>query len=113
MATIDINQKAASSGKATYLWETVTGSDVGEALEVNGHAGLAMAVQMTGTFGAAVTMQGSIDGSTWASLKDTQGNDAALSATGIIELSTAVKFIRPSAAASVSDVDVYLCIRRG
>jgi len=113
MATINISQQDASGDKVTYLWETVTGGDVGEALEVNGHSSLVMAVQMTGTIGATVTMQGSIDGTTWASLKDTQGNDAALSAAGIIELSTAVRFIRPSAAAGTSDVDVYLCVSRG
>jgi len=113
MAVIDLQSVAFDGGKSVHLWETVTGSDTGEPLDLGGLASLAVAVQMTGTFGDTVTMQGSIDGTNYATLKDVQGSDAALSAAGIIEIATAVRYIRPSAGASITDVDVHICARRG
>lgn len=109
MATI--NLQSLSNG--VYLWETVTGDDVGEGVQTNGLAGLSACVQIVGTFGAAVTMQGSIDGVNWATLKTVDGSDAALTAAGLLEIATGAVYIRPSAASSVSDVDVYIALRRG
>ena len=113
MAIIDLQTLTSGANGAVFLWETVTGDDTGAPLELNGMAGLAVAVQITGTFGAAVTMQGSIDGTNWATLKTVDGADASLSSAGLLEIATGARYIRPSAASSVSDVDVYLASRRG
>ena len=113
MAIIDLQTNAQGAAGAVFLWETVTGDDTGEPLQLNGMAGLAVCVQMTGTFGAAVTMQGSVDGTNWATLKTVDGSDAELTAAGLLEIATGARYIRPSAASGVSDVDVYLASRRG
>lgn len=90
------------------LWETLTGSDTGEPLYL-GQGGAQVAVQVTGTFGAAVSIQGTIDGTNWFDLTSGPGGSAVnFTAAGYAEISTAVWAIRPSAAALVSDVDVYL-----
>lgn len=113
MAVITPTRVVAQGGKSVHLWETVTGGDTGEPLDLGGLAGLACAVQAVGTFGDTLTIQGSIDGTNWATLKDPLGTDATLTAAGIIELATAVRYIRPSAGASITDVDVYVCVAKG
>jgi len=113
MAVIDLDKVQAIGGGAVFLWETVTATDTGEPIEILGHAGLACAVQAIGTFGGTLAIEGSIDGTNYVTLKTTQGDDATLTAAGVLEIATAVRYIRPSAGAGVSDVDVYICIRRG
>lgn len=104
MATIALTKNT----NGTFLWETVTGDDVGEALELP-NGGAQLAVQVTGTFGAAVTMEGTIDGTNWFGLTAGPGGSAiSLEAAGYAEISTAAKAVRPAAASSVSDVDVSL-----
>lgn len=104
MATIDTTKAA----NGTQLWETLTAADVGAAL-VLPKGGAQLAVQVTGTFGGILTMEGTVDGTNWATLKNSPGGtDVTFSATGIADISTAVYAIRPSAGAGISDVDVYV-----
>lgn len=104
MATINLT----TLPEHRFRWETVTGNDVGEVLWLQ-KGGAQIAVQVTGTFGDTLTMQGTIDGTTWFSLLSGPGGEAVtFTAAGYAEISTAVWGIRPSAGASITDVDVYL-----
>lgn len=69
-------------------------------------------VQMSGTFGGAVTMQGSndvVNASEWNGLTDPQGNSVSMTAAGLEAIMENPYWIRPSAAAGVSAVTVRLC----
>lgn len=61
-------------------------------------------VQMTGTFGAAVTLAGSNDGTNFVTLKDTGGNDISMTAAGLVDFSAACAYIKPVAGAVTSVV---------
>lgn len=104
MAIIDHQQLSHKR----HLWETLTATDTGEPLFL-GLGGAQLAVQVLGTFGGTVSMQGTIDGTTWFDLTTGPGGDAvSFTAAGYAEITTAVWAIRPSAGSGVSDVDCYL-----
>lgn len=94
MANISPARQDTGSSGVLIQWTPLTASDTALPAEVGGIAGLAAAVQVTGTV-TDVDIEGSIDGTNWVILKDTQGNDATLTAAGIVELSTSVRYIRP------------------
>lgn len=104
MATIDL----AANDNGSFRWETVTGSDVGAPLTLP-KGGAQVAVHVTGTFGDTLTIQGTVDGTNWFTLLDGPGgSDVTFTAAGYAEISTAVRAIRPSAGASITDVDVHI-----
>jgi len=105
MATID----HARNDNGSFTWEGLTGSDVGADLNVPRGA-IITTVQLTGTFGGTVPIQGTVNGVDWFTLTDAQGNAAEATAASAIELTTAARAIRPSAGAGVSDVDVHVAI---
>lgn len=84
------------AGATQISWDAITGA-VGEAaLELKGSRSLAGAVQViSGTVGS-ITLQGSNDGTNWATLKDLQGTDIALTAlSAMSEFTTSARYIRP------------------
>ena len=106
--------------KEMILWETVTCGDTGSAYEVPDWA-CTGTVQTFGTFATAdsppaactLTMQGSNDGSTWATLHADDGNDIAFTAAGMEVIAELPRYVRPSLdKASGGDVDVYLFMRK-
>lgn len=104
MATIDL----ARTDNENHIWETVTGSDVGEALPLP-TGGAQLAIHVMGTFGDTLTMQGTIDGTNWFTLSSGPGgSEVTFTAAGYVEVATAVHAVRPSAGASITDVDVLL-----
>ena len=106
MAVIDLTR----STSGVYYWETVTGSDTGAPLELP-RGGAQVAIQYFGTFGDTLTLQASIDGTTWATLSTGPGGSAVTAtAAGLVEVSTAARYIRPSAGASITDVDVWVSV---
>ena len=106
MATIPLTKNA----NGTWLWETVTGSDVGRGLKLPS-GGAQVAVYVTGTFGDTLTMQGTVDGSNWFTLTaGPGGDDVTFASAGYVEVATAVHSIRPSAGASITDVDVSVSL---
>lgn len=109
MATIT-PQDIYETGVRTVTWETVTSGDTIERFRPNGPEGLVGSVQMTGTFGAAVTLAGSNDGTNFVTLKDTRGTDISMTAAGLVDFSTAAKYIKP-VEAGVTDVDVTVVLR--
>lgn len=61
-------------------------------------------VQVSGTIGGAtIVLQGSNDGVTYATLKDTAGNDISFTAAGYAEFSSAAAFVKPSISAGTGD----------
>ena len=109
-----------SNVKELTLWETVTCGDTGTAYDVPNWAD-SLTVQAMGTFTDAssppatstLTMQGSNDGSTWATLHADDGNDIAFTAAGMEIIAELPAYIRPShSLASGGDVDVYLFARK-
>lgn len=91
-------------------WEGIANGDTIPALQVPTTEGAIGSVQMTGTFGAAVTLAGSNDGTNFVTLKDTAGNDISLTAAGLVDFSTAALYIKP-VEAGVTDVDVTVILR--
>jgi hypothetical protein len=86
-----------------YTWDAlVANNDVGKAIEtLNGSS---HCVQMTGTFGAAVVLEGSNDGTNYSTLNDAQGNAISLTATGVKQIVELPRYIRPKSAAVTSVV---------
>lgn len=68
-------------------------------------------VQMSGTFGAAVTIEGSndvVNANVWNTLTDPQGNLISMTAAGIEAVMENPYWIRPNAASGVNNVTVRL-----
>lgn len=102
-----------SIGGATMItWDPITGA-VGEtAVQTGGIAGMAGAVQVIGGTPGSVALQGSLDGTNWAALKDPQGGVIALTALGAYaEFSSAARFIRPLGNAGSAAAVVRVIIR--
>lgn len=109
MATIEA-VATYNAGATKVLWETVANGDTIKAYRTKGVEGAVGSVQMTGTFGAAVTLAGSNDGANFVTLKDTSGADISLTAAGLVDFSTAALYIKP-VEAGVTDVDVTVILR--
>ena len=107
MAVVNYNNEA--NQKFTYL--TMGGSDTGQPVFMDAGVGLLLSVQAvvgggSGFDGGTLTIQVSNDGTNWSTIKDVNGTDSAFTANGMVEISTGAQFIRPSADASIDDVDV-------
>ena len=112
MATINyVRSKPAGNGIEKVFWETLTTANAdGQPVIPSSTAPAIASVQMTGTFGAAVVLQGSNDGTNYFTLKDTAGNDISMTAAGGADFSVGCLQIRPLAGA-VTDVDVTVIFR--
>lgn len=113
MATITPTvEKIDSSNGHAYIvtWEQLTENDTAAAVELIQFSD--RSVQITGTFGGdAVTLQGSNDGSTFATLNDPFGDPISMSAAGISGIAELTRWVRPGTpAGSSADVDVFLVI---
>jgi hypothetical protein len=98
MATISAAVTQVSGQAAVITWASLTSatSDVGEAVEMPYLSD--RSVQVFGTFGTggACTLQGSNDGTNWATLDDTQGTAIAQTAAGVKQLAPITRYIRPN-----------------
>ncbi len=95
MATVESTIAETDGRSYTATWAGLTTGDVGDALRYAGHAD--RTVQVFGTFGGAtVTLQGSLDGTNWATLNDAQGDPISITAAKIESVTEAVRFTRPS-----------------
>jgi len=110
MAVISQTTTSIGGGVAQIMWEALGSGDTGAPSSPLKTASAVACVQMTGTFGAAVVLEGSNDGVNWSTLKDLQGNDISMTAAGLVDFSTAARYVRPNAGA-VSDVDVIMVVR--
>lgn len=90
------------------IWAQLAAGDTGAPYYLPPMRGPITAFQVTGISGHTVALQGTIDGTTWAALQDRLGSDIAMTANGIVEVSTAVLAIRPSVASGTGTVTVYM-----
>ena len=98
------------SGLALASWDDLANGQAGDAASCARWAD--KSVQVSGTFGAggSVTIQGSIDGTTYADLHDPQGNALTFTAAGIEVIAENTILIRPNVTAgdgtTALDVDI-------
>lgn len=95
-------------------WALIANGDDGTPLAMVGSAD--RAIQITGTFGSggSITIQGSNDGSTYATLHDPGGNDLTFTSPGIHAVLEITKFIRPKVTAGdgTTSLNAILLVRR-
>ena len=93
-------------------WDALGQNEAGSAVELPEYAD--MTVQVVGTFnGGTVTIQGSNDGATWATLNDPSSAALTFTSTRIEGILENPRYIRPSNSDTASmDIDVYLTARR-
>lgn len=103
------NHPNGTLGISGYVWENLTQTDLdGQPIAVSRRSD--RTVQVIGTFGGAtVTIQGSLDGTNWATLNDLQGTALTFTSARIEGVSEIVTYIRPlvSGASGTTDLDVY------
>lgn len=91
-------------------WEGIANGDTIVAFQVPGTEGAIASVQITGTFGAAVALGASDDGTNFPTVSDQNTNDISATADARFEFSTAALYIKPTEA-GVTDVDVTVTLR--
>lgn len=71
-------------------------------------------VQVVGTFGGGtITIEGSNDGSNWATLTDPQGNNLAITSAKIEQISEMTLYVRPKPSVGTGmNIDVIFALRR-
>lgn len=93
-------------------WNAMGNDDTGSALEMPGSSD--RSVQVVGNFGGAtVTLEGSNDGTNYATLTDPQGNAISMTSTGLEMISELTRYVRPKTAGGTgTDVDVFLLVKK-
>jgi hypothetical protein len=119
MATItgSIDRNLSEVGNAALVtWTPMTfaGLDVGAPVQWVEYAD--RCVQVSGTFGAAgsVTLEGSNDGVTYATLADPQGNALTITAAKLEQVLELPRYVRPRVTAGdgTTSLTVTICMRR-
>lgn len=102
----------ADSITTTYTWSGITNSDTAAALVMPRTKGAVAAIQITGTpDSATVILQGSNDGTNWASLTDVNNDAISLTAsTSVVDFSTAAAQIRPSVSGGGGSQDLNVIV---
>lgn len=91
-------------------WGPLAASVNGDPLRINRRSLVLSAVQVTGTFGGTVSLQGSLDGIDWFVLRDTRGNLCDFTAASLVELSSAVRYVRPVTGVGVVAATVKIAL---
>lgn len=102
------------NGIATITWSGLTGTDTGQPMAFSSLAD--KTVQVFGTIGAAITIQGSNDprvltdpgNAVWATLNDYAGNALSFTVAGLKLIAEAPQFIRPNCAAGTTNATVII-----
>lgn len=118
MATREATVKELYNGAAREItWEGFAAADdVGRGVDVGAYNELC--VQMFGTLATTPNMiiEGSNDGSSWATLKDVHGTAlSAIATTAVHQIAEKPRFIRPrfsATAGGTPDIDVRIIARR-
>lgn len=113
MATITGTVSRVKSWGDAWIasWETMGNADTGTAIEMIEASD--KSVQIVGTFGSAtVVLQGSNDGTNWATLSDPQGNAISKTSAAIEQVLEHTRYIRPvTSGGTGTDVDVIVFMR--
>ena len=93
-------------------WAAIGDSDTCTAVEMPGHT--VRSAQIAGTFGSAtIVIQGSNDGTNYATLTDPQGNAISKTTAAIEQILENTRYIRPSTSGGTgSSINVTLLLRR-
>ena len=85
MATITADKKPREGGIQKIIWETMGNADTGTSVKCADYPD--KTVDVIGTFGGAtVTLQGSMDDSTWSTMVDSTGTNLAFTAASTLKL---------------------------
>ena len=112
MATIVVAVSDRPAQSFLAAWQGLSSGDVGQAIDYVGHAD--RTVQIVGTFGGAtVTLEGSLDGTNWATLNDAQGSPISMTSSGIEAVTEMVLYTRPKVVGGTGvSVTALLMMRR-
>jgi len=115
MATVTptVNRYAAKRLVMITWADLATGDTINEIdLGFQGIPAAIASVQISGTFGSAtVTLTASNDDSTYVTLADTGGTDISATSAASFEISTAMRYLKPTISGGSSDaVDVNLAV---
>lgn len=100
-----VDSTGQMNGALIKEW-TITGTDTGAPVELFGYGD--KTVQFSGTFGAAVSLQGSIDGVNYVTLTDLDGAAISKTAAALVAVREACRFFRVGNAGTVTSVKVSL-----
>lgn len=106
MAVVNFTKVKNLVGTETVTWTPVTGSDTATPYEYGKFAD--KTIQVFGTFGDTLTIQGSNDGTNWATISDSLGVELTFTAVGIKLIAENPRFIRPSPGGSISSVTIII-----
>lgn len=109
VAGAEITGAASSRAPYQYTWASLGASQNGAPVQRPGDVGT---LQITGTFGGTVVMQGSEDGTTWFTLKDTLGNAITCTANSAFVLTRLPANVRPSAGSGVTGVVAVMTVTK-
>jgi hypothetical protein len=105
---------AANDGSAYLVTWTPLNSTDTEGVRIEAVQYGERTVQVTGTFGTGtLVIQGSNDGTNWATLKDIHGTAISTGAAGIFGVAEIVRYIRPAVtgANGTTDLDITMLVR--
>lgn len=115
MATITpaISVIGSTNGVPRIAWLGLATGDTVEPYLVSGQYGLAVSIQVTGTFGGGtVIVEQSNDGVNWFTLTDLTGNPISITEAAMEETSNCAAYLRPSISGGTADsIDVYMVFR--
>jgi hypothetical protein len=115
MATVSHTRSTTGNSRAfVATWLNLATGDEGDALPFGQYTD--RSVQVVGTFGGAtVVVEGSLNGTDWATLTDPQGNDLLITTAKIEMVTEATVFIRPriSGGDGTTDITVLMLLKEG
>ena len=95
MTAVTYSTDQTTTGMAVVTYDAViTASNAGNAIEVPDQWGAFASVQLEGLSAGSCALQGSNDGTTYYTLKDTSGNSISASADGVYDFSTACRYVK-------------------
>ena len=108
MATITHQTTEANKRNRLVLWETMGNADSGTPIPTEDFT--VASFQAVGTWGSAtLVIQGSNDGTNWATLENNQGDALSVTADAFDSIGEMPRLIRPTTSGgSGTDVDVYV-----
>lgn len=115
MATVTpaIDSTGSPNGVPRVVWAALATGDTIGSYKVTDRNGLAMSVQISGTFGGAtVAIQQSNDGTNWFPVKDISGTSISVTAAAMVETSNCAAYLRPTISGGTADaVNIYIVFR--
>lgn len=111
-AVIASTQDTEVRGQKLYTWTGIgtNSATLGDPVDAVGQRAVIQLPDATNINGRTVTVEGSNDGTNYATLKDEAGNAVSFTAAGIFVVSMLPKYIRPKTTGSTSSTGVAIAI---